>query len=56
MVDQTNTRHDAVDADRRSTLAAMAKVMAYVPPAIATFAMGGMSARAVQAYVTNIPA
>jgi hypothetical protein len=42
-----------VDAQRRSALLAMAKVMAYVPPAVATFAMGGLSARAAGCYSVN---
>jgi hypothetical protein len=45
-----------VDAARRSALVAMARGLAYVPPVVATFAMGGMSARAsaTKAYVTNL--
>ncbi|MDR3466119.1 MAG: hypothetical protein P4M07_09260 [Xanthobacteraceae bacterium] len=43
-----------VDAERRSALIAMARGMAYVPPVVATFAMGGLSPRAAHAYVTNI--
>lgn len=45
-----------VDGERRSALVAMAKGLAYVPPVVATFVMGGMSTRAVAAYVTNLPA
>ncbi|MDR3466120.1 MAG: hypothetical protein P4M07_09265 [Xanthobacteraceae bacterium] len=43
------------DAERRSALLAMAKGLVYVPPVVATFAMGGLSARAAAAYVTNLP-
>ncbi|MDR3466122.1 MAG: hypothetical protein P4M07_09275 [Xanthobacteraceae bacterium] len=55
--DNGDRRLDAAepaDLERRSALLAMAKVMAYVPPAVATFAMGGMSARAAAAYLTNL--
>ncbi|MGP8124181.1 MAG: hypothetical protein ACLP8B_27135 [Xanthobacteraceae bacterium] len=45
---------EPVDGERRSALLAMAKGLAYVPPVVATFAMGGMSARAATAYVTNL--
>lgn len=51
----TRSTAAAVDVQRRSALLAMAKALAYVPPAMATFAMGGMSARAVGSYVTNLP-
>jgi hypothetical protein len=44
---------EQVDAARRSALVAMAKGMAYVPPLVATFAMGGLSVREAHAYVTN---
>ncbi|MGO9361823.1 MAG: hypothetical protein ACLP1D_29760 [Xanthobacteraceae bacterium] len=44
---------EPVDGERRSALLAMAKGLAYVPPMVATFAMGGLSARAAPAYVAN---
>ncbi|MGO9361824.1 MAG: hypothetical protein ACLP1D_29765 [Xanthobacteraceae bacterium] len=44
---------EQVDAERRSALLTMAKVMTYVPPVVATFAMGGLSVREAHAYVTN---
>jgi hypothetical protein len=43
-----------VDERRRTVLLTMAKGLAYVPPVVATFAMGGMSARATPAYVANV--
>jgi len=42
-----------VDGERRSALLAMAKGLAYVPPAVATFAMAGLSVREAHAYVAN---
>jgi hypothetical protein len=45
----------AVDDQRRAALIAMARVMTYVPPAVATFAMGGLTVREAHAYVTNLP-
>ncbi len=45
---------DQVDEQRRSAMFKMAGVMAYVPPAVATFAMGGMSIREAHAYGTNV--
>lgn len=52
---ETDDTGTSVDERRRSALIAMAKGLAYVPPAVATFAMGGLPARAVPAYVTNLP-
>jgi len=54
--DRTEDGADAiepVDAQRRAALIAMGQVMKYVPPAVATFAMGGLSVREAHAYVTN---
>lgn len=42
-----------VDEKRRSALLGMGKAMAYVPPLVATFAMGGMSIREAHAYTVN---
>ena len=44
---------DQVDEQRRSALFAMAKAMAYIPPIVATFAMGGLSIREAHAYGPN---
>jgi hypothetical protein len=44
---------EPVDAARRSALLAMAKGLAYVPPMVATFAMGGRSAHAIHCYSVN---
>ena len=44
---------DQVDEERRSALFAMAKAMAYIPPIVATFAMGGLSIREAHAYGPN---
>jgi hypothetical protein len=43
-----------VDEQRRTALVAMAKVMTYVPPAVATFAMGGLTVREAHAYALNL--
>lgn len=51
--DQIKTNNE-VDEARRSAMLTMAKVMAYVPPAVATFAMGGLSIREAHAYVVNL--
>ena len=44
---------EPVDGERRSALLAMAKGLAYVPPVVATFAMGGLSAHAAHCYSVN---
>ncbi|MGO9361822.1 MAG: hypothetical protein ACLP1D_29755 [Xanthobacteraceae bacterium] len=54
ILEGTPSAAEPVDGERRSALLAMAKGLAYVPPMVATFAMGGMSARATTAYVTNL--
>jgi len=42
-----------VDEQRRAALFTMSKAMAYVPPVVATFAMGGLSIREAHAYTGN---
>jgi hypothetical protein len=44
---------DQVDEQRRSAMCTMAGVLSYVPPAVATFAMSGMSIREAHAYASN---
>jgi hypothetical protein len=56
MNDETTRRNGAgeVDERRRAALVSLGKVMAYVPPAVVTFSMTGLSVREAHAYVTNI--
>jgi len=54
-IESTPGTAEPVDGERRSALLAMAKGLAYVPPAVATFAMAGLSVREAHAYVTNTP-
>lgn len=44
---------EKVDEQRRAAMFTMANAMAYVPPVVATFAMGGMSVREAHAYSSN---
>jgi len=45
---------DQVDQQRRAALFSMAGSMSYVPPVIASFALGGLSIREAHAYGANI--
>ena len=46
---------DQVDEQRRAAMFGMARTLSYVPPVVASFAMGGLSIREAHAYVTNLP-
>lgn len=54
MAEEQNKTNNEIDDARRSAMLTMAKVMAYVPPAVATFAMGGLSIREAHAYAPNV--
>jgi hypothetical protein len=46
---------DHIDQQRRAALFSMAGSLSYIPPVIASFAIGGLSVREAHAYVTNLP-
>jgi hypothetical protein len=46
---------DQVDQQRRAAMFSLASTLSYVPPVVASFAMGGLSIREAHAYVTNLP-
>jgi hypothetical protein len=51
--DEIKPAPETIDTERRAALLSMAKMMAYVPPVVATFAMGGLSVREAHAYFIN---
>jgi len=52
-LDKQTAATDQVDEQRRAAVFTMANMMAYVPPVVATFAMGGLSIREAHAYGAN---
>lgn len=50
MTEAQDDTTEKVDDSRRSAMLAMAKALAYVPPAVATFALTTWSTREAQAY------
>jgi hypothetical protein len=52
-MDNDQEQQAGADLERREAMFTMGKIMAYVPPVVATFAMGGLSIREAHAYGEN---